>query len=115
MARLLHDGENGSIWGQNVGVDEYPNFSGVVKNYSGIEHAVKFHTFDGDTAAYFASYMQGIETALPDTAKRHGFAFRGWYVDSALSGEAVKSISLDGRRFAECRGYGELYCVGANT
>ena len=94
-ARLLHSGENGSIWGQNVGVDEYPNFSGVVKNYSGVEHAVSFHTFDGDTAAYFTSYMQGIETALPDTAMRTGYAFLGWYADSALSGESVKSITKD--------------------
>jgi uncharacterized repeat protein (TIGR02543 family) len=95
VARLLHDGENGSIWGQNVGVDEYPNFSGVVKNFAGTELAVKFHTFEGDTAAYFKSYFQGVETALPDTAIRRGFEFRGWYADSALSGETVTSISKE--------------------
>ena len=93
VARLLHNGENGSIWGQNVGVDEYPNFSGTVKNYSGIEHAVIFHTFAGDTTAYFTSYMQGVVTMLPDTVERKGFAFLGWYADSALSGEPVKSIT----------------------
>ena len=95
VARLLHSGENGSTWGQNVGVDDYPNFSGAVKNYSGIEYAVKFHTFDGDTAAYFTSYMYGIETVLPDMVKRTGFDFLGWYADSALSGEPVKSITKD--------------------
>ena len=95
VARLLHGGKGGAIWGQDVGVDEYPNFSGIVKNYSGIEHAVNFHTFDGDTSTYFTSYMQGIETVLPDTVKRAGFDFLGWYADSALSGEPVKSITKE--------------------
>ena len=95
VARLLRNGEGGSIWGQDVGVDEYPNFSGIVKNYSGIEYAVKLHTFEGDTSTYFTSYMQGIETVLPDTVKRAGFDFLGWYADSALSGEPVKSITKD--------------------
>ena len=34
VAYALHNGENGSIWGQNVGEDPLPNFSGVVKNFT---------------------------------------------------------------------------------
>ena len=33
VAYALHKGEEGSIWGQNVGTDLLPNFSGVVANY----------------------------------------------------------------------------------
>ena len=31
VARLLHDGENGSIWGQNVGKDVHPLYTGEVE------------------------------------------------------------------------------------
>ena len=33
VAYALHNAENGFIWGQNVGVDPLPNFSGNVRNY----------------------------------------------------------------------------------
>ena len=33
VAYALHNGVNGSVWGQNVGTDPLPNFSGVVENY----------------------------------------------------------------------------------
>lgn len=33
VAYALHQGENGSIWGQNVGLEPLPNFCGVIKNY----------------------------------------------------------------------------------
>ena len=33
VAYALHNAENGSIWGQNVGVDPLPNFSGEIKSY----------------------------------------------------------------------------------
>jgi uncharacterized repeat protein (TIGR02543 family) len=33
VAYALHNAENGFIWGQNVGVDPLPNFSGEIKNY----------------------------------------------------------------------------------
>ena len=33
VAYALHNAEEGSIWGQYVGTDPLPNFSGVVKNY----------------------------------------------------------------------------------
>lgn len=34
VAYALHNGEEGSIWGQDVGTDPLPNFNGVVKNYT---------------------------------------------------------------------------------
>ena len=34
VAYALHNAEEGSIWGQYVGKDPLPNFSGVVKNYT---------------------------------------------------------------------------------
>ena len=33
VATLLRDGKNGSVWGQRVNVDLYPNFSGVLTDY----------------------------------------------------------------------------------
>ena len=34
VAYALHNGVNGSVWGQNVGTDPLPNFSGVVENFT---------------------------------------------------------------------------------
>lgn len=84
VAIVLHDGVNGSIWGQDVGKESLPNFSGKVKNPTAKQYNVTFHTFEGDTLNYFKKYVAGLPRTLPDTAFRVGYLFEGWYADSAL-------------------------------
>jgi uncharacterized repeat protein (TIGR02543 family) len=95
VATLLHDGVNGSIWGQNVGYDSLPNFSGKVQNFVGELNHVAFHTFDGDTAHYFDKYVVGMSRALPDASIRTGYTFSGWFADSALSTRVTTIDSAD--------------------
>ena len=95
VATLLHDGVNGSIWGQNVGYDSLPNFSGKVQNFAGELNHVAFHTFDGDTAHYFDKYVVGMSRALPDASIRTGYTFSGWFADSALSTRVTTIDSAD--------------------
>ena len=93
VAIALHDGENGSVWGQDVGKDPLPNFSGKVKNSTATQYKVTFHTFDGDTASYFDRYVAGLPRELPKTVARKGYKFSGWYIDSTFVGKSVTSIS----------------------
>lgn len=95
VAVALHGGSNGGIWGQNVGADSLPNFSGKVKNSTATAYNLTFRTFEGDTAVYPDKYAAGLERVLPDTAKREGYHFTGWYTDSTFTDSAVTSIDED--------------------
>ena len=92
VATLLHDGVNGSIWGQNVGNDPLPNFSGKVKNSTVSMYKVTFRTFSGDTARFFGKYVAGMPMQLPESPARKGYEFSGWYADSALVKGPLTSI-----------------------
>lgn len=92
VALALHGGESGSIWGQNVGVDPLPNYSGKVKNSTAIQYNVSFYTYPGDKVSYYDSYVAGLLKPLPDTVVRNGYSFDGWYGDSSYSGSSVDSI-----------------------
>lgn len=92
VAAALREGTNGSIWGQNVGTDEYPNFSGSLQNTVAAKYSVTFHTFEGDTAKYFDSYISGFTTELPRTVEKENTKFYGWYRDKEFSGDPEKVI-----------------------
>ena len=87
VASALHNGIDGSVWGQDVGTDAYPNFSGKVKNSAAARYSVTFHTFKGDPATYFDKYISGFNTALPETVEKENAVFFGWYSNSAFDGE----------------------------
>ena len=89
VALALHMGENGSIWGQNVGVDPYPVFSGVVQNSDAVCYQVTFFTFEQDTATYFERYVVGLYTYLPEkvSVENKDMVFAGWYETADFSGE----------------------------
>ena len=91
VAEVLRDGENGSVWGQNVGVDAYPNLSGELKNSLAQRYAVSFHTFEGDTAGYFDSYVSGFKKILPTVVKENT-TFMGWYDNAQYEGNVVTQI-----------------------
>ena len=86
VAFALHEGTDGSIWGQNVGTNDYPNFSGELKNSSAARYSVTFHTFVGDTASYFDNYISGFNTALPAPVEKENAVFYGWYSNFAFDG-----------------------------
>ena len=92
VAEMLREGENGSVWGQNVGVDPFPLFSGEIKNSAAVKYNVSFYTYEGDTAAYIDHYWAGVKTKLP-WAEREGMWFKGWYDNAMLGGKSVSYIS----------------------
>ena len=93
VAYALREGEGGSIWGQNVGTDKYPVFSGSLVNSAAARYNVTFHTFVGDTASYFDSYISGFSVALPKKVEQENMYFDGWYRDSEFSGTPDSVIS----------------------
>ena len=44
VAEMLREGENGDIWGQDVGVDPFPQFSGEIRNSAAVKYNVTFYT-----------------------------------------------------------------------
>ena len=99
VATLLHNygasDVNGALWGQHVGYDSYPVFSGeVTTNFETSE--LKLVTFPEDTVKYSNSYIEGIKLSLP-TPVRKDYVFKGWYASDDFSGEPVKSVPADAK------------------
>lgn len=96
LAYLLRKGKEGTVWGQNVGTDLHPTFSGEILNADIDEYSIAFTTYDGDEAAssYPSSYINGIAVTLP-TPSRTGYTFLGWYDNADFEGEAVTTIPVD--------------------
>lgn len=96
LAYILRKGTEGTVWGQNVGTDSHPTFSGELLNADITEYSIAFTTYDGDEAAssYPSSYINGIAVTLP-TPSRTGYTFLGWYDNADFESEAVTSISAD--------------------
>ncbi len=90
---LLKENSDGAIWGQDVGNDYFPIFSGKLKNSIAGRYTVEFHTFDGDTAKYFDDYVAGLTTMLPKGTSKGNLIFGGWYRDAEFSGENDTAIS----------------------
>lgn len=94
VALALHYGNEGNIWGQEIGVDPYPTHAGSITGYSNSTKIskVNFHTYDGDTATYRSEYVEGISTTLPFSyCKDH--ILEGWYTNPQFTGNAVTAIS----------------------
>ncbi|MCQ2216242.1 MAG: InlB B-repeat-containing protein [Bacteroidales bacterium] len=96
LAYILRKGTEGTVWGQNVGTDSHPTFSGELLNADITEYSIAFTTYDGDEAAssYPSSYIIGIAVTLPTTS-RTGYTFLGWYDNADFEGEAVTTIPAD--------------------
>ena len=94
VATLLHNyssqGVKGSIWGQKIGFDAYPNFSGSV-SADFVLSDLKLVTYSGDTVNYTNKYMEGVVTSLPNP-NRKDYTFAGWYKNADFSGEQVKFV-----------------------
>ncbi|WP_295861937.1 InlB B-repeat-containing protein [uncultured Fibrobacter sp.] len=92
VAAALRDGKNGSVWGQNVGTDAYPNLSGKLQNSLAQRYTITFHTFAGDTANYFDGYVAGFKKMLPTTVEKENTAFMGWFDNAKFAGDVVSQI-----------------------
>ena len=99
VATLLHNyvaaGQNGLIWGQKVGTDDYPVFSGSVSTTVSLSD-LTLVTFPEDTVKYFNKYKEGIATGLPIPVKKDD-VFGGWYASADYSGEPVVGIPADAK------------------
>lgn len=99
VATLLHNyrtaGRDGLVWGQNVGSDSYPIFSGSISASVALSD-LKLVTFPEDTVKYYNKYKEGIATTLPIPVK-DGDVFGGWYASADFSGEAMKAIPAEAK------------------
>jgi uncharacterized repeat protein (TIGR02543 family) len=99
VATLLHNyrtaGRDGLVWGQKVGSDSYPIFSGSISASVALSD-LKLVTFPEDTVKYYNKYKEGIVTTLPIPVK-DGDVFDGWYASADFSGEAMKAIPAEAK------------------
>ena len=99
MVKVLsqHDYDyDGSIWGQNVGVDLSPNFSKKITgaNDSAIGlNSVNMVTHNDDTTSYLKVYVKGLGMKLQDPSPKKGYAFGGWFDNPDYLGRSVKEIT----------------------
>ena len=96
IAYLMHysffDSVDATVWGQDVGNDMHPNFSGVVTDVSlSSLRTLILHTYEGDTTALPEKYLPGFEFKLPVVAKE-GDVFGGWFDNAEFRGNAVEVI-----------------------
>lgn len=95
IAAELHNynknGIDGSVWGQEVGVDPIPTLSGTIKGYSPTISKLVLHTFDGDTVKYVDYYVEGHKI-YPPKPERDGYLFAGWYDNEKLEGDAILAL-----------------------
>ncbi len=87
---------DGSIWGQNVGVDLSPNFSKKITgaNDSAIGlNSVNMVTHNDDTTSYLKVYVKGLGMKLQDPSPKKGYAFGGWFDNPDYLGRSVKEIT----------------------
>ena len=95
LARLLHDydaeGVKGSVWGQNVGSDDYPVLTGSIKNAKpDVFSKLSFVTFDGDNTVYPTRYQEGLTLEIPKIAdSRYVYA---WYDNPEFTGKKYTNI-----------------------
>lgn len=96
VAKLLHDYKSesfdGSVWGQNVGVDDHPVLSGVISNLDVKFSKLVLVTYDGDKTLYADEYAEGIALDLP-VPVRNGYVFKGWYDNDAYEGSPVTRVA----------------------
>lgn len=99
IARVLHlfksGNVDGSVWGQNVGTDEYPTLSGKIDGGQSLKlSALHLITYDADTVTYSKQYIEGIESSLP-LPERKDYEFAGWYDNENFYGKSTTTIPKD--------------------
>ena len=96
-ALRMHKSEtaDGSVWGQTIGVDEYPKLTGAITGVTAVKISpLNLVTYDSDTATYIDDYVEGVKTELPIPVRKD-YTFRGWFIDSEFSGTPIAFIPKD--------------------
>jgi uncharacterized repeat protein (TIGR02543 family) len=87
---------DGSIWGQNVGVDLSPNFSkkivGANDSAAG-RYSVEMVSHDADATSYIKVYAKGVGAKLQDPSPKKGYAFGGWFDNPDYLGYSIVEIT----------------------
>ena len=97
VAYLLHnyyyEGLDASIWGQVIGEDPAPDFSGsITGDLPLVFEKLSLHTYEGDASVLPEKYVPGYRYDLP-SVPREGYVFSGWYDNADLKGYPTKFIS----------------------
>jgi uncharacterized repeat protein (TIGR02543 family) len=96
IAYLLHnyyyEGLNTSIWGQVIGEDPAPDFSGSITGVlPEVFEKLSLHTYEGDASVLPEEYVPGYRFDLP-AVTREGYSFYGWYDNAEFKGNPIKFI-----------------------
>ncbi|MBQ3714279.1 MAG: InlB B-repeat-containing protein [Fibrobacter sp.] len=100
LAKMLHTYHtgaiDGSVWGQEIGKDDHPIFSGVIKNAKeGIFHKLSFVSFKNDKTDYPKQYQEGIAMDFPKiTDSSYIYA---WYDNPEFTGEKYSNIPVSAK------------------
>ena len=85
---------DGMEWGQDIGVDASPIFSGTVTGEVPANSKVvslDVVSYSGDKTIYPRYYLSQTRITLPDPTPRTGYAFAGWFDDT------TSSVPIDNR------------------
>jgi hypothetical protein len=96
VAYALHNGANGSVWGQIVGTDPLPNFSGVVTNFTPPSSS---SVASSSSAKSSSSVRSSSSKANPVSSSSAKSSSSSGKAKSSSSGAKVRSSSSKGNWF----------------
>ena len=102
VAYALHNAEEGSIWGQYVGKDPLPNFSGVVKNYTSTSSSSAVSSSSAASSSSVSSSSSARSSSSRENSVSSSSAkssSSSAKVESSSSGAKVRSSSSKGNWF----------------
>lgn len=92
VAYALHQGENGSIWGQNVGMEPLPNFCGVIKNY--LEESSSSEVKSSSSSAVKSSSSEAKSSSSSKAKSSSSIKAKSSSSRSAKSSSSRKKLAL---------------------
>ena len=111
VAYALHNAENGSIWGQNVGVDPLPNFSGEIKNYPPEESSSSV-TESSSSSVSNSSSSEAKSSSSVEAKSSSSDAKSSSSANTSSSSSEVKSSSSGSVKSSSSGSGFILYCKG---
>lgn len=123
--KLHYMNDDGGIWGQRVGVDSFPDFSGkITGDHSSTVtvSSITVKTFDGDTTTYPKYFVNGFERPFDYVpSPRDGFVFSGWFKNPDGAGDPIKKLyrsttgneTIYGKWWAVAKRSGDCYEIGS--
>lgn len=92
LRNYSYEGMNRLLWGQKIGTDKYPTFSGTLTGTPAIDvQTLTLHTYSGDAGTYPKDYAPGYMLRLPKS-DREGYTFHGWFDNAELTGDSIAVI-----------------------